>query len=298
MTTTTTPRRILQDVSNIATSSTSSLKRQIHEVEDPNLPPSPLRSRPSNHTPSLGLKRPGLNPRADPPLPSQPNRESELKPASYTAVQTKSHDREDETVEESTQGSSKSTGSESVCSDMEGDTVDTQQTAATETSLPSGLSTISRAETLRLRLRVALFKVQTDQTNIPVSQLRLPTSSFPELNPSAPSSRRANVEPPRLLPAPILRLTVQPNGLPQSSQMLSSPPETRAGSPSKAPDSGNFRTPSLPLSKVRLSQQLSSPPNSQNGDVNDRDVEDSHLSSSAVKGEAAISLLGLRDDRR
>ncbi|KAI4262129.1 MAG: hypothetical protein L6R42_002689 [Xanthoria sp. 1 TBL-2021] len=185
---------------------------------------------------------------------------------------------------------------------MEGDTIDTQQTAATETSLPAGLSTLSVGllpETLRLRLRVALFKVKTDQTNIPVSQLRLPTSCLPKVNSSAhPGSRRANVQPPRLLPAPILKPTVRPNGLPQFSQTLSSPPVTRAGSPAKASDGDIFRTPTLPPSKIQVSQQLSSPPNSQNGDLKETDVEDSHLSSSAVKGDAAISLLGLRDDRR
>ncbi|KAI4268978.1 MAG: hypothetical protein L6R38_007651 [Xanthoria sp. 2 TBL-2021] len=294
MTTSNTPRRILQDLpvnafgtpgaSNLPTSSTSSLKRQIHEVEDPNLPPSPLRSRLSDHTPSLGLK---------------PTRETGPETASHTALRTKPHEDGDEMVEGSTQDSSKGTRSESVYSDMEGDTIDTQQTAATETSLPTGLSTLSRAETLRLRLRVALFKVQTDQTNIPVSQLRLPKSCLPELNSSAhPSSRRANVQPPRLLPAPILKPTVRPNGLPQFSQILSSPPVTRAGSPAKASDGDIFRTPSLPQSKVQVSQQLSSPPNSQNGDLKETDMEDSHLSSSAVKGDAAISLLGLRDDRR
>lgn len=46
-------------------------------------------------------------------------------------------------VEESTQDTSKGTGSESVYSDMEGDTTNTQQTAATETSLPTEIPALS-----------------------------------------------------------------------------------------------------------------------------------------------------------
>ncbi|CAO1599713.1 hypothetical protein XANCAGTX0491_003428 [Xanthoria calcicola] len=294
MTTPNTPRRILQElpvnafgtpgVSNVPISSTSSLKRQLHEVEDPNLPPSPLRSRLSHHPSSLGLK---------------PTRKGGKGKVSYAAVDVTLREAGDETVEGSTQDSSEDTRSGLVFSDVQGETIDTKRTAATETSLPTGLSTLSRAETLRLRLRVALFKVQTGQTNIPVSQLRLPTPSVVESNQwPASSSRAGTVQPPGLLPAPLLEPTVRPNRLSQSTQMLSSPPVTRSGSPSKAPDGDIFRTPSLPLSKVGLSQQLSSPPNSPNGDLKEMDVEESRLSSSAVKGYAAISLLGLRDDRR
>ena len=41
------------------------------------------------------------------------------------------------------QSTSKGTRSESVYSDMEGDTMDTQQTEATEMSLQTGLTTLS-----------------------------------------------------------------------------------------------------------------------------------------------------------
>ncbi|KAI4222486.1 MAG: hypothetical protein L6R36_006107 [Xanthoria steineri] len=290
MTTPHTPRRILQElpvnafgtpgVSNVPIPSTSSLKRQLHEVEDPNLPPSPLRSRLSHHPSSLALK---------------PTREVGKEKVSYTAVDVTSREAGNKTVEDY----SEDTRPGPVFSDVQGDPIDTQRTAATETSLPTGLSTLSRAETLRLRLRVALFKVQSDQTNIPVSQLRLPTPCVAGSDQWPASSSRAGiVQPPRLLPAPLLEPTVRPNRLSQSTQMLSSPPVTRAGSPSKASDGDIFQTPSLPLSKVKLSQPVSSPPNSQNGDLKDMDVEESHLSSSAVKGHAAISLLGLKDDRR
>ncbi|KAI4273092.1 MAG: hypothetical protein LQ337_004855 [Flavoplaca oasis] len=285
-----TPRRVLQNLPVNAfgtpTSSHANLKRQIHEVQDPNLPPSPLRSRPSDHSLSLSL---------------EPTRETEPQPGvtPNTLSRTTPQDDRDEMVEESTQDTSKGTGSESVYSDMEGDTTNTQQTAATETSLPTEIPALSRAEMLCLRLRVALFKVQTDQINIPVSQLRLPTTCFPELKPPPQSSsKRADVQPPSLLPAPNLKATVRPNERARYSQMLSSPPSTRAGSPTKVSDSDNFRTPLLPLSKVQQSHQLSSPPNSHDGDLKDSELEDGRLSSSAVKGNAAISLLGLRDDRR
>ncbi|KAL8892525.1 MAG: hypothetical protein Q9192_005594 [Flavoplaca navasiana] len=287
-----TPRRVLQNLPVNAfgtpTSSHANLKRQIHEVEDPNLPPSPLRSRPSDRSLSLSLES---------------TRETEPQPgeAPHTLSHTTPQDNRVEMVEESTQDTSKGTGSESVYSDMEeGGTTNTQQTAATETSLPTEIPALSRAEMLCLRLRVALFKVQTDQINIPVSQLRLPTTCFPELKPPPPqsSSKRADVQPPGLLPAPNLKATVRPNERAQFSQMLSSPPSTRAGSPTKVSDSDTFRTPLLPLSKVQQPHQLSSPPNSHDGDLKDLELEDGRLSSSAVKGNAAISLLGLRDDRR
>lgn len=64
MTSSDTPRRILQDLpvnafgtpsaSNFRTSSSVGLKRQFHEVEDPSLPPAPLRSRITDYKPRLG----------------------------------------------------------------------------------------------------------------------------------------------------------------------------------------------------------------------------------------------------
>ena len=76
-------------------------------------------------------------------------------------------------------------------------------------------------------------------------------------------------------------------------------------SPPCSPDRGTqkesadvFRTPALPRQKVPTDlQQLSSPPGSEER-MPKRDYEDKDsLTSSAVRGNAAIGLLGLRQER-
>ncbi|KAL8728528.1 MAG: hypothetical protein Q9166_005350 [cf. Caloplaca sp. 2 TL-2023] len=274
-----TPRRVLQDLpvntsgisksSSLPTSTGTNLKRQIHEVEDPALAPVTSRARLADCAKSSSLKNGPISP-------------------GEAASQTTARKKDVEVVEGSTQYANTNTASELVDSDMECYTMDTQQTAAMETSQATQPLPLSRAETLRLRLRVALFKVQTDQTYIPVSQLRIPS----------PSPGSTKVQPRRLLPAPVLKPSVRFTQISQQPHMLSSPPVTRAGSPNKAPGPDVFRTPSLPLSRVQQYQQLSSPPDSQDGGSKGMEAEDSNLSSSAVKGHAAISLLDLRVNRR
>ncbi|KAL9039425.1 MAG: hypothetical protein Q9214_004883 [Letrouitia sp. 1 TL-2023] len=173
-------------------------------------------------------------------------------------------------------------------------TASSQRTAATELSPHNPSTTSPRLETLRARLRVAMFKVQTNQTHIPLSQLRIP--SQPTLTQSLPTSPK---EPklPRLLPAPVLKPTSRSaHSVPQ---MLSSPPSSTDNSPMNRSERGKsvFRTPALPRQRVQGVQQTSSPADSQ-GDGLERD-KDEGLRSSGVKGRAAaIGLLGLREERR
>ncbi|KAL8828803.1 MAG: hypothetical protein Q9170_006441 [Blastenia crenularia] len=285
----TTPRRVLQDLpvntfgtpnaTDIAPTSNVHLKRHIAEVDEPASPPFPSRFRVTNQTESAKL------------LPPRPG------PAS--GMNFKSPSEREGMMEESTQDTNNDTLSTVMDSDIEGDTMNTQQTAATELSQATEqelqLQPLSHAERLRLRLRIALFKVQTNQTNIPMSQLLMPSRKSLGHDISS-SSSPAEQRPfqPTLLPAPILKPANQPIQTVKEAQMLSSPPASSTGSPVKLPTPQIFRTPALPQRRTQPLQQTSSPPDSQDGE---RHSEDSRLTSSAVKGHAAISLLDLRENR-
>ncbi|KAL8949276.1 MAG: hypothetical protein Q9222_004599 [Ikaeria aurantiellina] len=194
----------------------------------------------------------------------------------------------DELGEGNTQETGSHTISTCVDSDPEGDTINTQQTAATELS-----TSIISAETLRLRLRFALFKVQTNQVNVPLSQIRFPTHhSLGSRTASSPSSASIGSAKPHLLPAPVLKPSVRPKPRASQTQIPSSPPASGENSPQ------SFRTDTLSLSRTQLAQQMSSPPDSYDGERGRSQAEDRALNSSAVKGHAAISLLDLRGDRR
>lgn len=222
-------------------------------------------------------------------------------------------EEKDEAMEQSTQETNNDVGSSFVDSDGEGDTLNTQQTAATELSQPARSSTPfvssrrgdgphrytdneQNVETLRLRLRLAMFKVRTDQTNIPLSQLRIPS---PKPVRSAPPSSPAL---PTLLPAPILKPTAYSVRKIGQSQALSSPPSSSMSSPAKEEAPDVFQTPTLPRREPSSSQQLSSPPSSHDGEQGETELEDLPLSSSPVEGHkgyaAASSLLELKGDRR
>ncbi|KAL8934220.1 MAG: hypothetical protein Q9211_005345 [Gyalolechia sp. 1 TL-2023] len=191
--------------------------------------------------------------------------------------------REDGVIEENTRETSNDTVSTIENSDIEGDTVNTQQTAATEPSQATDTEPLSHAERLRLRLRVALFKVQTDQTNVPMSQLRIPSRGpLGEARPHKDTSQ------PALLPAPVLKPTIHPTRTVTSSQKFSSPP---------ASTEAVCRTPAMPRQRVPSPQHLSRPPNGQGGGSSGAGADLNRLSSSAVKGYAARSLLGLREKR-
>lgn len=153
-------------------------------------------------------------------------------------------------------------------------------------------------ETLRLRLRLAHFKVQTNQTNVPLSQLRISRNEAPRPEESTPQ-RDDPPSLPKLLPAPVLHPTAFSARMIARSQDLSSPPcspdrSTRKESPEV------FRTPALPRQIVPTALgQLSSPPGSDEGMSKRHYAEDDEdsLTSSVVRGKAAIGLLGLRQER-
>lgn len=149
---------------------------------------------------------------------------------------------------------------------------------------------------MRLRLRLAWFKVQTGQTNIPLSQLCIP-SHKPDHSPPHSSPVL-----PTLLPAPILKPTAYSMRNIEQSQALSQPPSSSMSSPAKEDAPDVSQTPALPRRNPSSSQQLSSPPSSHDGDQDETDLKDGHSSSSLVEGHqgyaAASSLLDLKGDRR
>lgn len=143
-----------------------------------------------------------------------------------------------------------------------------------------------------------MFKIETDQMNVPLALVRIPTPDAHTIgSPANPSPPRDPESHPTLLPAPILTPTTSARTS-RRPEMLSSPPCSARGSPVKRCSPQVFRTPALPRQRAQPIQQTSSPPDSRAGSVGRGEVEETRLSSSAVKGHAAISLLGLKDDRR
>ncbi len=109
----------------------------------------------------------------------------------------------------------------------------------------------------------------------------------------SPSTQEKAVQP-NLLPAPILRPTAYSARSITQPQISSSPPYSANSSPDSAVRDHVFRTPALPRSKMYEPAQMSSPPDSEEGDAVRGRMEEDRLTSSAVRGNAAIGLLGLR----
>ncbi|SLM35147.1 hypothetical protein LPUS_04230 [Lasallia pustulata] len=185
--------------------------------------------------------------------------------------------------------------------DPEDDTLTSQQTAATELTQPTRSAARLHAETLRLRLRVAMFKVQTNQTSIPMSRLQISPGSTggrssatvgPQGNVAEQRSNQAAL--PRLLPAPVLRPTAYSARHITQTRVPSSPPNSPEVSPKAVVQEEVFRTPALPRHKRLASPlQMSSPPDSEALEGGRREDEDDSVTSSVVKGRAANGLLGL-----
>lgn len=153
----------------------------------------------------------------------------------------------------------------------------------------------SAAQMLRLRLRVAMYKVRTNQVNASFADLdakeRSRVMSKQDAIEQAVAQLRREAQEiasrpartlPKLLPGPVLRPTAY------SSRMLyGTPPSTRASS---------FHSPERPsethaaLTPLRATAQMSSPANREK-DSHSREQE---LTSSVVKGRVAEGLLGLR----
>ena len=152
---------------------------------------------------------------------------------------------------------------------------------------------ISSAQLLRLRLRVAMYKVRTNQINIPFDDLHVQDSAaeaakraaslaveaaVAELRREA-MSKQALPPPlqetsfPKLLPAPVLfKPTAYGSRMIYARTVASSPPRV-----------------ATPAGRI---DQLSSPPDSPERDLRLDEVE---LTSSVVKGRVAEGLLGLRN---
>ena len=158
------------------------------------------------------------------------------------------------------------------------------------------LNHLQHAEALRLRLRLAHFKVQTNQTNVPLSQLRIMRNEeLPSRDPALKQVEQPSL--PKLLPAPILLPTAFSARMISRPQDLSSPP-CSPGHNAQKESPEVFRTPALPRQRGSNAQrQLSSPPGSDERIPKKRYEDDDNLSSSAVRGKAAIGLLGLREER-
>jgi len=166
----------------------------------------------------------------------------------------------------------------------------------------------SQAELLRLRLKVAMYKVQTNQTKVPMSQLRLPNLPVQAHKQHADTDRVAAIEAralklkaqaasqgfaapavPRLLPAPKLVPTAySAKHIYERPDVSSSPLVPPENSPERLPlpPVGSFARPSpvrRPVANTAATPALKR--------VQQR--EDDNLTSSAVKGRAASSLLEL-----
>jgi len=138
-----------------------------------------------------------------------------------------------------------------------------------------------------------MFKIRTNQTNLPMSQLQVPSNSPRSQYPtSTVSPEQANAFP-RLLPAPELRPTAYSARTIPIDHLPSSPPNSRRNSPDSKLQEEVFRTPALPNGKTRTMElHLSSPPDNHGGNGRTLDAPDG-LTSSAVRGSVARSLLGL-----
>ncbi|KAK7545373.1 hypothetical protein IWX49DRAFT_428021 [Phyllosticta citricarpa] len=184
----------------------------------------------------------------------------------------------------------------------------------------------TQAETLRLRLRAALYKVRTDQIFIPLGKLEIPkqyqrkpadttdvastgqqTPPHSQTEPDTTETATAdNLDHSsaalKLLPAPLLQPTAYSTRFIGTPHLPSSPPATAPDNEDDTaprPKSPQQKAPTTPIARHASvpAQQLSSPPGS--GSVDDDDEEarraatESELTSSVRKGRAASGLLEL-----
>lgn len=164
---------------------------------------------------------------------------------------------------------------------------------------PQMLTGYQRAEALRLRLKMAMYKIKTNQTQVPLDALEVvphaahcslstilgaqpPQSHSTSLNQSQ-HHEEANNATTKLLPAPILRPTAYSSR--KIEYIRSSPP----GSPEKVSESDSLAT---PIATRRVQQLL----NMHSATISpEKECGESRedLTSSVVKGRAASSLLEL-----
>ena len=134
------------------------------------------------------------------------------------------------------------------------------------------------------------LQITASRSPIANSPTRLLSRALPSVS---PPSQEKPIQP-KLLPAPILRPTAYSARTIVQPQASSSPPYSTNSSPESAVRDEVFRTPALPRSNMYEPAHMSSPPNSEEGDAARGAREEDSLTSSAVRGNAAIGLLGLR----
>lgn len=162
-------------------------------------------------------------------------------------------------------------------------------------------NSLSHAEMLKLRLRIAMYKVRTNQIDTPFKDLPVPERPRTSKSITAQAVEEAVAQLrreaqqvnarelasiPKLLPAaPILKPTAYSSRMIYDTRMPSSPPVS--GSPEKLPwASGELPTPQ------RGTRQYGTP---QRGVDRFGMPAEQELTSSAVKGRVAEGLLGLRN---
>lgn len=179
---------------------------------------------------------------------------------------------------------------------------------------------VPRAETLRLRLRVALYKVRTNQTYVPMSCLEIPEKyqrkpaeeDTAELESPAASPEHERTAPtitvtedvftgkdtpgkaPKLLPAPVLNPTAYSSRfITEPVNLTSSPPRSATVDSSSTPRTRHPQEFVTPVASRQAATQLSSPPYSEDAARQRARTDSDNLTSSGVKGRAADGLLKL-----
>src|SRR5579862_6852622 len=167
-------------------------------------------------------------------------------------------------------------------------------------TVTSALTGIKHAEMLRIRLKLAMYKVKTNQIHVPMSELQIPSEPAKLLpKPGIPAASSApktlSLQPtlskPKLLPAPVLIPTAYSARRISEPYMPSSPPCSAPNSDEDSPglvdsEDQDFATPVVSReNRVLLSPvQLSSPPSSEKRVVDRSRIYDAEgrLTSSVV----------------
>ena len=153
-----------------------------------------------------------------------------------------------------------------------------------------------------------MFKINTHQTNIPLSRLQISPKKLvhpplqrqksPSQEATTPQRDQVPIVPtiPKLLPAPVLVPTAYSARLIQYPPIPSSPPRSTGSSGSQATPSPGLATPALPQQRrSRSPTQLDSPlGNTEKRGQGAKSIDwDANLTSSVIKGRAATGLLNL-----
>ena len=152
------------------------------------------------------------------------------------------------------------------------------------------LTNFKQAETLRVRLQLAQFKIRTNQIDVPFARLQMTTEGrIDSAACSRPGSSRSQsgVCPPKLLPLPEPKFGSS-STFNDGSTGGSLGRENGGGLREEGEEV--FRTPALPRRRQRTVEEGASPTEG----CKPGRGEEERLTSSAIKGDAAMSLLGLR----